>query len=92
MNTERYQVEWMKQAERDLRRIRDGKIRRQIVERVGRLAEDPRPERSRLINRKRNLRRIRVGDHRVLYSVFDGKLKVVVVRIGDRKDIYRRIS
>jgi mRNA interferase RelE/StbE len=33
--------------------------------------------------------RIRVGSYRVIYSIFDDRLLVVVLRIGDRKMIYR---
>lgn len=32
--------------------------------------------------------RIRKGDHRVLYTIEQGILKIVVIEIGDRKDIY----
>lgn len=35
------------------------------------------------------LRRIRVGDYRVVYEVQDNKLVVLVVRIGHRRELYR---
>lgn len=35
------------------------------------------------------LRRIRVGNYRVVYEVQDQKLVVLVVRIGHRRDVYR---
>lgn len=35
------------------------------------------------------LRRIRVGNYRIVYEVQDQKLTVLVVRIGHRRDIYR---
>lgn len=34
--------------------------------------------------------RYRVGDHRIICEIIDERLVVLVVRIGDRKDIYRR--
>jgi mRNA interferase RelE/StbE len=33
--------------------------------------------------------RLRVGDHRVIYQVNDVAVLVLVIRIGDRKEIYR---
>lgn len=35
------------------------------------------------------LRRIRVGDYRVVYEVEDGRLTILVVRIGHRREVYR---
>ncbi len=32
----------------------------------------------------------RVGDYRILASIEDAMLTILVVRIGDRKDVYRR--
>jgi len=39
----------------------------------------------------RGLRRIRVGDYRVVYKIEDDKLTVLVVRIGSRKIIYQSL-
>ena len=32
----------------------------------------------------------RVGDHRIVAEIRDDVLVILVVRIGDRKDVYRR--
>jgi mRNA interferase RelE/StbE len=37
------------------------------------------------------LRRIRIGLYRVVYEIHDKKLTVLVIRIGHRREIYRRI-
>lgn len=34
--------------------------------------------------------RVRVGNYRVIYQIHDNELVVLVVAVGDRKDIYRR--
>jgi mRNA interferase RelE/StbE len=36
------------------------------------------------------LRRLRVGEYRIVYEVSQGELTVLVVRIGHRRDVYRR--
>ena len=35
------------------------------------------------------LRRIRIGDYRIVYEVKDSELIILVVRIGHRREIYR---
>lgn len=35
------------------------------------------------------LRRIRIGSYRVVYEVQDGKLVILVIRVGHRREIYR---
>jgi mRNA interferase RelE/StbE len=37
------------------------------------------------------LYRLRVGSHRIAYQVKDGELIILVVKVGDRRDIYRDI-
>ena len=36
-----------------------------------------------------DLYRIRVGDYRIIYSIQDDQLLILVVKIGHRKDVYR---
>ena len=36
-----------------------------------------------------NLWRVRVRQYRVIYQILDNQLIVLVVKIGDRKDVYR---
>ena len=53
------------------------------------LAENPHPPGSKKLTSLKGLYRVRVGDHRVVYSVEHGKLIVLVVRVGHRREIYR---
>lgn len=53
------------------------------------LAEQPRPPGCTAIVDDPRAYRVRVGDYRVVYDVFDDRLVVQVVRIGHRRDIYR---
>ena len=39
----------------------------------------------------RGLRRLRVGDYRIVYELLDGELVVLVVRVAHRRDAYRRM-
>jgi mRNA interferase RelE/StbE len=50
---------------------------------------DPRPFGSEKLSGRGDLYRLRVGRYRVVYSVGDAELVVVVVRVGHRKNVYR---
>mgnify|MGYP001146854820 CR=1 FL=1 len=52
------------------------------------LAEDPRPPAARKLQ-GRDGYRVRVGDYRILYTIDDGVLLVVIVTVGHRRDVYR---
>lgn len=38
-----------------------------------------------------DLYRLRVGDYRVAYEINDGELVILVVKVGHRRDVYRRM-
>ena len=75
-------------AARELRRIAQAD-RRRLVEAIGRLSENPFLGNA-LRGELRGLRRLRVGDYRVLYNVQNEALIVLVVRVAHRRDVYRR--
>ena len=59
-----------------------------IVAAIDRLAENPGLGTA-LKGDLRGLRRLRVGNYRVLYEVRDDELVVLVVRVAHRRDAYR---
>lgn len=82
-----YSVELKKSAAREIEALplRD---RRLVVERIGRLADDPRPRGcEKLAGGERY--RVRQGDYRIVYSVEAALLVVWVVKVGNRRDVYR---
>lgn len=83
----RYRVEVRPAAVRALRKI-DQSTRSRIEGAIALLAEDPRPPASRPL-RGRPGYRVRVGDYRIIYTVQDDVLLVVVVTLGHRREIYR---
>lgn len=64
------------------------KDRRRLVARLQRLSSDPRPLGSEKLS-GHDLYRIRQGNYRVLYSVEDLALIVLVIKVGHRRDVYR---
>ena len=59
-----------------------------IVSAIDRLAQEPEIGKP-LQGEHSGLRRIRVGDYRVVYQVDRDALLVLVVRIGHRREVYR---
>lgn len=75
-------------AVKELERIPSKKERQRIATRIRRLADDPRPPGCQKLS-GRDRYRIRQGVYRIVYSIRDQQLIVVVIRVGHRKDIYR---
>lgn len=65
------------------------KDRQRIVTRIGKLAHEPRPAGVEKLSADDKYR-IRQGDYRILYEIVDADLIVTVVRIGNRREVYRR--
>ncbi len=82
-----YEVEFTKSAQKDLKKL-NAQIILRVVKAINKLSDDP---------RKGNVRpmvgstswRLRVGDYRVVYDIFDKKLIILIVRIRHRKNVYR---
>jgi mRNA interferase RelE/StbE len=53
------------------------------------LATDPRPDGVKKLVDEDNLRRVRVGDYRIVYTIEDGKLRVLIIRLAHRSDSYK---
>jgi mRNA interferase RelE/StbE len=54
------------------------------------LADNPRPPGCTKLTGEEHTYRVRVGEYRILYDVLDDRLIVQVVRLGHRRDVYRR--
>ena len=72
---------------KDLRAL-DDKTRRRILRAIVALEVNPRPPGATKL-RGSELWRVRVGDYRVLYSIEEARLVVLVVKIGHRREVYR---
>lgn len=81
-----YRIELRPAAVRALRKL-DPQVRRRIQGAIALLAQDPRPPGARALQGRPGLR-VRVGDYRIIYTVQDDVLVVVVVRLGHRRDVY----
>ena len=63
-------------------------LRKRIDRKLLELASDPRPQGFKVLQES-GLCRVRVGDWRIIYSIEDDKVIVLVVRIAPRGGAYR---
>ncbi len=85
----RYTIELAKAPKKFLDALRDVKLGRRFSRALEALAENPRPPGCLKMQGNEELYRIRVGDYRIIYQVQDAVLIVLVVVIGNRREIYR---
>ena len=85
---EKYKVSIKRSAVKEIEAIPQKKERQRILSRIGQLADDPRPPASKKLS-GHDKYRIRQGSYRIVYSIEDNELVVVVVKVGRSKDVYR---
>jgi mRNA interferase RelE/StbE len=85
---EKYKVSIKRSAVKEIEAIPQKKERQRIIRRIGQLAEDPRPPGSKKLSGNDKYR-VRQGSCRIVYSIEDNELIVIVVKVGHRKDVYR---
>jgi len=83
-----YNLITKKSAERELRATPKQDMRR-IVARIQGLAQDPHPSGCEKLS-ERERYRVRQGDYRIIYAVDDESRTVEIVKIGHRREVYRK--
>jgi mRNA interferase RelE/StbE len=83
-----YEIEVSVSAERQLRPLqRPDQIK--VVRAIQALADDPRPRGCRKLRSYGDVYRIRVARFRVIYSIADKVLRIILLKVGHRRDVYR---
>jgi mRNA interferase RelE/StbE len=86
-----YSVRWKHSAAKELRGL-DRDVIARILRTVDELAHDPCPSGSRKLRGSDRTYRLRVGDYRIVYSVLADALVVEIIRVGHRREVYRRLT
>jgi mRNA interferase RelE/StbE len=84
-----YRVEILPGAKKALKAVHEN-FRRRIVTVIDSLQRNPRPVGSKKLQGEEHAYRIRIADYRIIYEVHDKVLVVMVVRIGHRREVYRK--
>lgn len=86
-----FKVEFVKSAQKEFDRLA-ARLQLKTAEALSVLAQNPYSELLKVKKLKGadNLYRIRMGDHRLLYEIRNEQLIVLVIKIGHRREVYRR--
>ena len=88
MGSSHFEVVFSPKADKQLDDLSTS-LQRRITQALEGLEPNPRPPGAIKLQGSDDLWRIRVGDYRIIYSIDDGKLLVLVVRLGHCRDIYK---
>lgn len=84
----KYRILIKPSAVKEIEAISPKKDRQRLVDRISKLADNPRPPRCEKLSGQDKYR-IRLGRYRIVYSIEDQDLIIYVVKVGHRKDVYR---
>ncbi|MEY4876847.1 MAG: hypothetical protein RL708_1996 [Bacteroidota bacterium] len=82
----KYKIILSKTAQKQLDKF-DDSIANLLLKAIVSLADNPRPTGYKKLKNRAGCR-IRVGNYRIIYDIFDNVLTIDVIAIGHRKDIY----
>jgi mRNA interferase RelE/StbE len=83
-----FRIEWKHSAVKELKKLPPEIISR-IINAVGGLSSNPRPAGVKKLVGSDDSYRLRVGRYRIIYSIFENRFVVEVIRVGHRKEVYR---
>ena len=82
-----YELVFKKSVAKDLRVFPKQDVKR-IMERIRSLSGDPRPVGCEKLSGQERYR-VRQGVYRIIYEIEDGRLTVLIIKIGHRREVYR---
>ena len=85
-----FEIRWKTSAKKELKKLEPSVIEK-IITAVEKLLETPYPQGVRKIQGAEHTYRIRIGDYRVIYSIYANVLLIEIIKIGHRKEVYRDI-
>ena len=86
----KYKLRIKKSAAKELESIPRKTDRQRVVSRIQALAENSRPHGCKKLSGSERYR-VRQGSYRIIYAIEDEDLIIYVVKIGDRKSVYRAL-
>jgi len=84
-----YKVLIKASAAKEIEAVDQKRDRQRIVAKILALTDEPRPAGSEKLAGESDRYRVRVGRFRIVYSIADDELQVLIVRVAHRKDVYR---
>lgn len=85
-----YRIEFSRHVQKQFKKL-PPQIQQRLQSQIDVLATEPRPSGAKKLAGTDTQYRIRVGDYRVVYEVQDAVLLIILLRIGHRREIYRKL-
>ena len=87
----KYRIEFKKSAAKVLKKL-PNPDRRRIRDKIDSFADNlPDPSTTKMKG-DNPFHRVRVGDYRIIYEIHEDTLLILVLKIGHRKEVYRRLT
>ncbi|MDM8545056.1 type II toxin-antitoxin system RelE family toxin [Candidatus Venteria ishoeyi] len=86
-----YRIAFNRNAAKTFEKL-ERSLQKRILGKIEALAMEPKPLDSRKIMGMDNAYRIKVGNYRIVYDIFDETLLIEVLRIGHRREVYRNLK
>ena len=83
-----YKIVFDRPADKSFRRLPQD-IKQLLARRISALAENPRPPDSKKLEGTQDCYRLRQGEYRVIYTIIDDRVMVIILRVGHRGSVYR---
>lgn len=83
----KYRLQIKPSAAKEIEAVPSKKDRQRIVERILKLADNPRPPGCEKLSGQDKYR-VRQGRYRIVYAIEDDLLLVYVVKVGHRREVY----
>ncbi|CAN5315618.1 type II toxin-antitoxin system RelE/ParE family toxin [soil metagenome] len=83
----KYKIAFKLSAQKELNALPKQEIKR-IINRIQKLESNPRPNGCEKLSGQ-ELYRIRQGNYRIVYSIYDEEVQISIIKISHRKDVYR---
>lgn len=85
-----YEIEILSGVDREIKKLPED-IQGRLTSVIDSLASTPRPKGAKKLKAAGDCYRIREGDYRIVYAVFDDRLVVLLLRVGHRKEVYEHV-
>ncbi len=82
-----YSIVFARAARKELEKLPSAIVKR-IFGKIEALAVEPRPSGCKKLKGTHDLWRLRVGDYRVIYSIFDDEVRIDIISIRHRRQAY----
>lgn len=86
-----FRVEFTKSAAKALREL-PRKDQERVARKIDQIAETTPPKAETKMKGENPFHRVRVGNYRIIYEIQDDILLILILKIGHRRDVYRRLS